>query len=241
MSLSIVAVTMTDTESPFLRSIRSFVRRQGRMSPALKQALIDLAPNYELPYNTQCLDLNTVFGRTAPRIMEIGFGNGMGFIELAQQNPQHDYLGVEVHRPGIANVFVQAYSLGLKNVRVIGHDVHEVLTHQIADSALDAVYIFFPDPWPKPKHFKRRLIQSNFVDLLVRKLKIGGIVHLATDWSDYARQMLKVLEAEPRLRNQAGVGNYSARPQWRPLTKYERRGQSKGHEVSDLLFERIKP
>lgn len=211
------------------------------MSPTLKQALIDLAPQYELPYNTQCLDLQAVFGRMAPRIMEIGFGNGNSLIDLAQQNPQLDYLGVEVHRPGIANVFVQANAQALTNVRVIAHDVNEVLAQQIPDAALDAVYIFFPDPWPKPKHHKRRLVQPAFVTLLSQKLRPGGIVHLATDWTEYARQMLKVLEAEPQLRNLAGVGEYSARPQWRPLTKYERRGHSKGHEVRDLLFERISP
>lgn len=209
------------------------------MSMAQQQALTTIANAYELAFAPQQLDLTAVFGRTAPRILEIGFGNGAGFVSMAKQHPQQDYLGVEVHRPGIANVFLQAQEYQLKNVRVINADASEVLEQQLPDACLDAIYIFFPDPWPKQKHRKRRLIQANFVALLARKLRNDGVLHLATDWEDYAQQMLKVIELNPVLQNQAGAGQFSARPEWRPLTKYEQRGHRKGHIVRDLLFQKI--
>jgi tRNA (guanine-N7-)-methyltransferase len=221
------------------RAVRSFVRRQGRMSTLQRQALTSCAGNYELPVSPEQLDLTQVFGRNAPRVLEIGFGNGAGFVAMAKQHPQQDFLGVEVHRPGIANVFLQAQEWQLQNVRVINADATEVLAQQLPDACLDAIYIFFPDPWHKQKHRKRRLIQPAFVELLAGKLRGNGVLHLATDWEDYAQQMLKVIDANPCLRNLAGPGQFSARPQWRPLTKYEQRGQRQGHVVRDLLFLRI--
>lgn len=209
------------------------------MSLAQQQALATIASEYELPVAAQQLDLTAVYGRTAPRVLEIGFGNGAGFVEMAKLHPQQDFLGVEVHRPGIANVFLQAQEWQLRNVRVINADVSEVLEQQLPDACLDAIYIFFPDPWPKQKHRKRRLIQPNFVAVLARKLRNLGVLHLATDWEDYAQQMLKVIELNPALQNQAGDGQFSARPEWRPLTKYEQRGHRKGHVVRDLLFQKI--
>ena len=228
---------MQTKDSPLpLRGVRSFVRRQGRMSSNLRQALEDLLPKYGIATTPQLLDLTACFGRQAPCIMEIGFGNGVALLEMAQQNPQNNYLGIDVHRPGIANVCTQLESRGLGNVRVMCVDVAEVLTKQIAETALDAILIFFPDPWPKQRHHKRRLIQAEFVEVLVSKLREGGILHLATDWEDYAQYMLRVLEQQRLLTNQAGLGNFSERPAYRPLTKYEQRGQRQGHVVRDLLY-----
>lgn len=231
--------TMSQTDHP-RRSVRTFVRRQGRMSSAMRQALVTLAGDYELePVAGERLDLARIYGRVAPRILEIGFGNGNALIQMAQQHPQQDYLGVEVHRPGMANVFMCAQALALTNVRIISADAQDVLLQHINDESFDAIYIFFPDPWPKQKHRKRRLIQLPFVELLVRKLRAGGRLHLATDWQDYARQMLRVIEQHPRLTNLAGAGAYSPRPEYRPLTKYEQRGVRQGHVVRDLCFEKI--
>ncbi|MBI3560989.1 MAG: tRNA (guanosine(46)-N7)-methyltransferase TrmB [Gammaproteobacteria bacterium] len=220
------------------QGIRTFVRRQGRISAAYRAALIELAPHYTIPCTGGQLDLDKVFARQAPRILEIGFGNGAALYEMARQQPDHDFLGVEVHSPGIANVFVNARRLGLTNLRVICADIHTVLQQMIPAESFEAVWIFFPDPWPKQRHHKRRLIQPVFIELVVNKLCRGGILHLATDWQDYASQMLKVIASQPRLVNRAGPEQYSARPRYRPLTKYELRGVRQGHVVRDLIFEK---
>lgn len=219
-----------------LRTVRSFVRRQGRMSANLRQALVELLPKYGIDPAQPTLDLTACFGRAAPCIMEIGFGNGVALLDMAQHNPQHNYLGIDVHRPGVANVCSQLEKRGITNVRVMCADVTEVLTRQITDAALAAILIFFPDPWPKQRHQKRRLIQPAFVDVLVQKLSVNGVLHLATDWEDYAKHMLKVLGQQRLLANQAGDGNFSERPVYRPLTKYEQRGQQQGHVVRDLVY-----
>lgn len=221
-----------------LRSVRSFVRRQGRMSLNLRQALLELLPKYGIDPAQQAMDLTACFGRTAPCIMEIGFGNGLALLDMAQHNPQNNYLGIDVHRPGVANVCTQVERRGLTNVRVMCADVAEVLDTQITDAALAAILIFFPDPWPKQRHHKRRLIQPAFVELLAQKIVPNGVLHLATDWEDYAKHMLRVLEQQRLLENQAGVGNFSERPAYRPLTKYEQRGQRQGHVVRDLMYTR---
>jgi len=216
------------------RTIRSFVRRAGRMGTGQVRALADYGPRFLLPHADQPLDLDATFGRTAARILEIGFGMGDSTALIAAQHPDQDYLGVEVHTPGVGALLKRIGEAGLGNIRIIQHDAVEVLRQRLADTSLDGVHIFFPDPWHKKRHHKRRLIQPEFVRLLCTKLKPGGYLHLATDWQDYAEQMLAVLSAEPQLANTAA--DYSPRPGERPLTKFERRGLRLGHGVWDLIF-----
>lgn len=220
------------------RRIRSFVRRESRMTPGQQRALETLANRY-LVNELGAIDLDTVFGRTAPRHLEIGFGMGESLAATAAAHPEHDYLGIEVHRPGIARLLMRAAEQDLTNLRVASGDAVEILTHRLGEGVFDAIHVFFPDPWPKKRHHKRRLINPGFAALLVRKLKPGGRLHLATDWEDYAEQMLTVLNATPGLRNLAADGRYVARPEFRPVTKFERRGEALGHAVRDLAFERV--
>ena len=217
--------------------IRSFVLRAGRVGPGQARALAELGPQFLLPYQPQPLDLNLLFGRAAPKILEIGFGMGEGMADIAQAHPQNDYLGVEVHTPGVGALLKQLGERGLSNVRIIQHDAVEVLSHMLAPASLAGAHIFFPDPWHKTRHHKRRLIQPPLVRLLAGRLQPGGYLHLATDWEDYAVQMLAVLRAEPTLVNTAT--DYAPRPESRPLTKFEARGLRLGHGVWDLLFKRI--
>lgn len=219
------------------RTIRSFVLRQGRLSPAQQRALETLMPLYGIPYAPQQLDLDAVFGRAAPKILEIGFGMGGTTAAIAQANPDKDYVGVEVHTPGVGGLLRLVQEHGLTNLRVIQHDAVEVLRNMISDGALDGVHIFFPDPWPKKRHHKRRLVQAAFVSLLCSKLKPGGYLHFATDWEEYAQWTLEVLRAEPSLANT--VADYAPRPQYRPLTKFEQRGLNLGHGVWDLIFRKV--
>ncbi len=216
------------------RSIRSFVLRAGRMGTGQMRALEELGPRFLIPYATAPLDLNNAFGRDAPKVLEIGFGMGTATAAIAQSHPETDYLGVEVHTPGVGALLKSIGEIGLSNLRIIQHDAVEVLEHMLPDASLDGVHIFFPDPWHKKRHHKRRLIQPDFVALLVRKLKPGGYLHLATDWADYAHQMLDVLSANPSLSNT--VEAYAPRPEYRPLTKFEQRGVRLGHGVWDLIF-----
>jgi tRNA (guanine-N7-)-methyltransferase len=219
------------------RAIRSFVLRQGRLTVAQERAVETLLPVFGIPYAAAMLDLDAAFGRSAPKILEIGFGMGGATAQIAQANPDKDYLGVEVHTPGVGNLLRLVQERGLTNLRVIQHDAVEVLRHMIADGSLDGVHIFFPDPWPKKRHHKRRLLQAEFVALLCRKLKSGGYLHFATDWEEYAQWALEVLQAEKRLANTAET--YAPRPEYRPLTKFEQRGLNLGHGVWDLLFRRV--
>ncbi len=218
------------------RSIRSFVLRAGRMGSGQARALAVLGPRFLLPYQEATLDLNAIFGRQAPRTAEIGFGMGHATAAIADAHRENDYLGIEVHEPGVGALLKRIEELGLDNLRIVQHDAVEVFTHMLADASLDGIHIFFPDPWHKKRHHKRRLIQPAFVALLLRKLKPGGYLHLATDWEDYARQMLEVLAAEPQLANTADT--YAPRPEYRPLTKFEQRGLRLGHGVWDLVFRR---
>jgi tRNA (guanine-N7-)-methyltransferase len=218
------------------RPIRSFVLRQGRLTDAQQRAVETLLPVYGIPYAPQLLDLDQAFGRAAPKILEIGFGMGGATAEIAANNPDKDYLGIEVHTPGVGNLLKLMQEQGLTNLRVIQHDAVEVLHDMVADGALDGVHIFFPDPWPKKRHHKRRLVQSGFVKLLCSKLKPGGYLHFATDWEEYAQWTLEVLQAEPQLQNT--VADYAPRPDYRPLTKFEQRGLKLGHGVWDLIFVR---
>jgi len=216
--------------------IRSFVLRQGRVSNAQQRCFDALMPQYGIAYSVRFLDLNAVFGRDAPKILEIGFGMGESTAAIALAHPENDYLALEVHTPGVGSLLKQIGENRLGNIRIIQHDAVEVLRDMLENNVLDGVHIFFPDPWHKTRHNKRRLIQSPFVAQLVQKLKPGGYVHVATDWQDYAGQVLAVLSAEPLLQNT--VENYAPRPAYRPLTKFEQRGIRLGHGVWDLVFRR---
>jgi tRNA (guanine-N7-)-methyltransferase len=218
------------------RPIRSFVLRQGRVSNAQRRYRDEMMDRVGIPYAPSPLDFNAVFGRSAPRILEIGFGMGESSAAIAEANPQNDYLGVEVHTPGVGSLCKLIAEKGLSNLRIVQHDAAEVLRDMIPLESLDGIHLFFPDPWPKTRHHKRRLIQPPFVTLLADRLKAGGYLHLATDWEDYAAQMLETLSAEVSLRNTAD--GYAPRPAYRPLTKFERRGLRLGHGVWDLIFRR---
>jgi tRNA (guanine-N7-)-methyltransferase len=216
--------------------IRSYVLRQGRVSNAQQRALDTLLPQYGIPYSPQRLNLAQAFGRDAPKIIEIGFGMGESTAAIAHAHPGNDYLALEVHSPGVGSLLKQIGEMHLANIRIIQHDAVEVLRDMIPDSVLDGVHIFFPDPWHKTRHNKRRLIQPPFIAQLVQKLKPGGYIHVATDWQDYAEQVMAVLSAEPLLQNTAA--DYAPRPEYRPLTKFEQRGIRLGHGVWDLVFRR---
>ncbi|MGA7779797.1 MAG: tRNA (guanosine(46)-N7)-methyltransferase TrmB [Paraburkholderia sp.] len=219
-----------------LRRIRSFVTRAGRVSTGQRRAMDELGPRFVMPYAPQAADWDAVFGRHAPRILEIGFGMGATTAEIASHRQGDDFLGVEVHEPGVGALLKLMGEQQLSNIRIIQHDAVEVLEQMIAPQSLDGVHIFFPDPWHKARHHKRRLIQPKFVALLVSRLKPGAYLHCATDWQNYAEQMLEVLGAEPALENTAD--GYAPRPDYRPVTKFERRGLKLGHGVWDLVFKR---
>jgi tRNA (guanine-N7-)-methyltransferase len=219
------------------RPIRSYVLRQGRISNAQRRAHTELLPVYGVAFSPAPLDLARLFGRTAPKILEIGFGMGETTAAIAQQHPENDYLGVEVHTPGVGSLLARVADLRLTNVRVIQHDAVAVIRHMIAPASLDGVHLFFPDPWPKKRHHKRRLIQPPLLAELASKMKPGATLHACTDWEDYAKQMLEVLSAEPALANTAS--GYAARPDTRPQTKFERRGLDLGHRVWDLVFTKV--
>jgi tRNA (guanine-N7-)-methyltransferase len=219
------------------RGVRSYVLRAGRLTAAQRQALHSYWGGYGLePVGP--LDWRRVYGRAAPRVVEVGFGNGEALLAYAETHPAWDFLGIEVHLPGVGRVLHRLSRQGIGNVRVMRADAVEVFERCIPDASLDAVHIWFPDPWPKKRHHKRRLIQAAFVERLTRCLKPGGRVHLATDWGDYARQMLRVLEGTPGLLNLAGLGEFSTDPGERPVTRFQQRGERLGHSVWDLVFER---
>jgi len=227
----------TATEArPMRRPIRSFVLRAGRMGPGQARALAELGPRFIVPYAPAPLDFAALFGREAPRILEIGFGMGDATASVAQAMPDTDFIGVEVHAPGVGALLKRIGETGLTNVRVIQHDAVDVLEQMIGAGSLAAVHIFFPDPWHKARHHKRRLIQPGFVRLVASRLAAGGTLHCATDWEPYAAQMLDVLSAEPALRNTAAA--YALRPAHRPMTRFENRGLGLGHGVRDLVFAR---
>jgi tRNA (guanine-N7-)-methyltransferase len=226
----------TDPATPERRSIRSFVVRAGRMGTGQMKALETLGPRFVLPYTTTPLDPEAAFGRRAPLVLEIGFGMGDATAAIAQALPGTDFLGVEVHTPGVGALLKHIGEKNLGNLRLIQHDAVEVLAHMLTPGMLSGVHIFFPDPWHKKKHNKRRLIQPAFVAQLVTRLAPGGTLHCATDWQPYAEQMLEVLSAEPALVNTAS--GYAPRPDYRPLTKFENRGMKLGHGVWDLVFQR---
>jgi tRNA (guanine-N7-)-methyltransferase len=222
------------------RRVRSFVVRAGRMGTGQVRALQELGPRFVLPYAAAHADWAQVFGRQAPRILEIGFGMGQATAAIAHARPEVDFIGVEVHEPGVGALLKLIGQGELTNLRILQHDAVEVLENMVAPGSLAGVHVFFPDPWHKKRHHKRRLIQPPLVKLLASRLAPGGVLHCATDWEPYAHQMLEVLGGEPALRNTAGPthGGFSPRPDYRPLTKFEQRGIRLGHGVWDLVFER---
>jgi tRNA (guanine-N7-)-methyltransferase len=248
-------MTQDESTSTPMRRIRSFVIRAGRMTAGQERAWRELWPRYGVEYAPQPVELDKVFGRTAPHVLEIGFGTGDALLAYAQLHPEHDCIGIEVHPPGVGHLLLKIQEAGLTNVRVLCHDAVEVLMQRLPEQCLDEVHIFFPDPWHKKRHHKRRLIQTPFIDLLARVVKPGGIVKLGTDWQDYAEQMLQVMDAHAAFENLVHAhqatnqdnstlscpeapSGYVARPEHRPLTRFERRGHRLGHGVWDLAYKK---
>lgn len=220
------------------RAVRSFVLRAGRATVAQQRALVELWPHYGIEFTGQPIDLRQVFSRAAPCMIEIGFGAGEALLEYARANPEIDCLGIEVHRPGVGHLLLGAQAASLQNLRVICHDAVEVL-QQLPVASISFMHIFFPDPWHKKRHHKRRLIQPPFVALLACVLQPGGILRLATDWEHYAQQMREVLDASTAFDNLAAEKGFVERPDIRPLTRFERRGQRLGHGVWDMEYRRV--
>ena len=230
---------MTPSDSPRRRPVRSFVLRDGRLTRGQQRAFDTLWPHFglELP-DREPLELEGVFAHTQALYLEIGFGDGESLATLAERHPERNFLGIEVHRPGVGHLLLKVEQLHLENVRILRQDALEVL-RRMPPASLDGIYLFFPDPWHKKRHHKRRIVQPIFLDRAFAALKQGGRLHAATDWQDYAEHMMLVMGADPRFRNTAGAGRYTPRPEDRPTTKFERRGQRLGHDVWDLVFERV--
>ncbi len=220
-----------------LRPVRSFVLRQGRMSPAQTRAFEQLLPRFGVPFQSSPLNFADVFNRVAPTVLEIGFGMGETTAAIAKTHPQHDFLGIEVHAPGVGALLKRIDEAGLRNVRVVRHDAVEVVAQMIPPASLAGIHVYFPDPWPKKRHHKRRLLQPSFVAALAARLAPGGYLHAATDWEDYAHEILTTFAAEPLLTNT--VEAFAPRPAWRPQTKFETRGMKLGHGVWDVVFRKV--
>ncbi|MCL1078288.1 tRNA (guanosine(46)-N7)-methyltransferase TrmB [Parashewanella spongiae] len=236
--MSEVTTAEFNEEGKYLRKVRSFVLREGRLTKGQAQAIESHWASMGLEYTPEGIDLNTIFNREADTVLEIGFGMGASLVEMAAAAPNNNYIGIEVHKPGVGTCLAGAAEANITNLRVYHHDAVEVLENSIADGSLARVQLFFPDPWHKKRHHKRRIVQLEFVELLRRKLKVGGVFHMATDWENYAEHMLEIMNAAPGYRNQSQTDNYVPRPEYRPLTKFEARGQRLGHGVWDLMFER---
>ncbi len=230
----------TTDDNPGLqkRRIKSFAIRQGRMSQRQRNAVEQHWSEYGVDWKPQPIDLDACFGRSAPVVLEIGFGMGASLAAMAKAAPEKNFLGIEVHKPGIGALLALSFEQDIHNIRVINHDAVDVLQSALLDKSLDRIQIYFPDPWHKSRHHKRRLIQPGFVQLLRSKLKLGGILHMATDWENYAEQMLEVVDHAEGYVNCAGKGHYSPRPEYRPFTKFEKRGERLGHGVWDLLYQK---
>ncbi|KKO48875.1 tRNA (guanine-N7)-methyltransferase [Arsukibacterium sp. MJ3] len=224
---------------PYMRKIRSFVLREGRLTKGQQNALDAHWPVFGLGYQATPLNLAEIFGRQAPVVLEIGFGMGKSLVTMASNAPEHNFIGIEVHKPGVGACLGDAAAAGIDNLRLFEHDAVEVLNNSIADNSLTTVQLFFPDPWHKKRHHKRRIVQPEFVQLLRQKLIIGGVFHMATDWQDYAEHMLEIMQSANGFNNLSPTDNYVERPAQRPLTKFEQRGQRLGHGVWDLMFKRI--
>lgn len=234
---------MTDdiaTKPEFMRRIKSYVLREGRLTTGQERALNELWPIWGIEYSTNELDIDTVFSRSNMKTtVEIGFGMGKSLVEMAKNDPERNFIGIEVHTPGIGSCLSDIKSSEITNLRIIHHDAVEVFQNMIKDNSIDTLQLFFPDPWHKARHHKRRIVKQEFLDMIIPKLKVGGTIHMATDWENYAEQMLEVLSNDSRIKNTATDGKYVPRPEFRPLTKFELRGKNLGHGVWDLIFVKI--
>ena len=223
----------------YISKVKSFVKREGRLTKGQARALEECWPTMGLSIDMGMLNLSDVFGNANPVVLEIGFGMGKSLVEMAAAAPELNFIGIEVHRPGVGACLADAQQAGITNLRVFEHDAVEVLAQCIPNDALHRVQLYFPDPWHKKRHHKRRLVQPEFVEKLRTKIALGGVFHMATDWEHYAEHMLEVMRASDNFKNQSDSNDYAPRPEYRPITKFETRGQRLGHGVWDLLFERI--
>ncbi|WP_076407865.1 tRNA (guanosine(46)-N7)-methyltransferase TrmB [Shewanella sp. UCD-KL12] len=237
--MSDVTTAEFNEEGKYLRKVRSFVLREGRLTKGQAAAMEQQWPLMGLDYSPEPLDLVQVFGREADTVLEIGFGMGASLVEMAKASPELNFIGIEVHKPGVGACLAEAAEAGVTNLRVYHHDAIEVLENSIAAGSLARVQLFFPDPWHKKRHHKRRIVQSEFAQRIRTTLKIGGVFHLATDWENYSEHMLEVMRAAEGYKNQSSTGDVVARPDHRPLTKFEARGHRLGHGVWDIMFERV--
>ncbi|GAB5382486.1 MAG: tRNA (guanosine(46)-N7)-methyltransferase TrmB [Aliiglaciecola sp.] len=223
----------------YVQKVRSFVKREGRLTKGQARALEEFWPAMGLEHKNGMLEMAQTFGRDAPVVLEIGFGMGTSLVEMASNEPDKNFIGIEVHRPGVGTCMASADEKGVTNLRVFEHDAVEVLADCIPDASLQRVQLFFPDPWHKKRHHKRRIVQADFVEKLRKKLEVGGVFHMATDWENYAEHMLEVMKQAPGFKNQSVTNDFVPRPDNRPLTKFEQRGHRLGHGVWDLMFERV--
>jgi len=230
-----------DSHSPEkkIRPVRSFVLREGRITPGQKRALETLWPIYGLEPSARNLNGWRIFGNTAPVILEIGFGNGQALLQLASLRPDENFIGIEVHKPGVGSLMRNLQSAGLENVRLFCHDAVEILKHCFESSSFDRIHLFFPDPWHKKRHHKRRIVNADFVEMVTNLLKPNGVFHFASDWQPYVEQTMERLESTSGLVNASGTGQYTPRPAWRPETRFERRGHRLGHGVWDILMQKV--
>ncbi|MFN2381280.1 MAG: tRNA (guanosine(46)-N7)-methyltransferase TrmB [Guyparkeria sp.] len=229
---------VTEKSDGIRRRVRSFIRREGRLTPGQQRALNELGPKYLLEPAGEPIDPVELFGRQAPLTLEIGFGNGDSLVEMAAKDPNGDYIGIEVHRPGVGHLLNGIEHFGLTNLKAVCGDAVPFVEQRIGEGGLDRLLLYFPDPWHKKRHHKRRIVQTPFADLVASRLKSGGLWHLATDWAEYAEHMREVLDAHPAFVSEHEGSGENARPAWRPRTKFERRGEERGHQVFDLLYRR---
>lgn len=228
---------MSENEQENLRQIKSFVQRAGRVTKKQQQALDNYADKHAIKYSEKKLNLDESFGNTNPVILEIGFGMGSSLVQMALENPEKNYLGIEVHQAGVGNILYEIEHQDIKNLKIMSHDAVEILNKMIDDETLSGVQIYFPDPWHKKKHNKRRLVNQDNLDLFAKKLKRGGVLHYASDWLPYTTDVFDLLEKDENYQNL--YSGYAPRPEWRPLTKFEKRGQNLDHTISDILFEKV--
>lgn len=222
-----------------MRRIKTFMRRSSPFTASQKQGMADFSAQFLLPRTREPLDAKSIFGREAPLTVEIGFGMGYSLAEMALAAPERDFIGIEIHEPGVAQLCFELGTRNIPNVRILDEDAVELLEIRFADASIDTVQLFFPDPWQKARHHKRRFVQAENAALVRRKLKLGGHFHMATDWENYSEWMLEHMDAAPGYENAAGAGNFSARPEYRPLTKFEKRGHNLGHGVWDLIYRAV--
>lgn len=233
-----VTKTELTEDGKVIRKVRSFVRREGRLTKGQEQALNESWPTMGIDFDATELDWQQVFGNDNPVVLEIGFGMGASLVEMAKNAPEKNFVGIEVHTPGVGACLMAAREAGVTNLRVMCHDAVEVFEQMLPKESLDTVQLFFPDPWHKKRHHKRRIVQLPFAEMVRDKLKMDGVFHMATDWENYAEHMIEVMEAAPHYQNIAKEGYYVPRPEERPLTKFEQRGQRLGHGVWDIKYTR---